>query len=96
MRDYCIGSGHWPGLSKLTEETGELLQVLGKLVGSEGNVQHWSGDLNQMMIEELGDVLAAIEFFMTINKLDYRLILQRMQEKVQTFNKWHQENLIKE
>lgn len=28
--DYAIGSKKWPGLTKLIEEAGEVLQVVGK------------------------------------------------------------------
>lgn len=33
--DFSIGGTLWPGLSKLIEECGEVLQVGGKLIGME-------------------------------------------------------------
>lgn len=66
-KPYCIGSDEWNGLSKLIEELGELQQVCGKLIGSEGNVDHWSGDLREKFIEEIGDVYAALDFFLLKN-----------------------------
>ncbi len=89
---YCIGSSHWPGTSKLIEEMGELHQVLGKLIGSEGSLNHWSGDLKQMMIEEMGDVLAAIHFFSTENELSLSAIAARRDDKLATFREWHRQN----
>ena len=32
---YSIGSDVWPGLSKLAEESGEVVQVIGKIVADE-------------------------------------------------------------
>ena len=66
-KPYCIGSDEWNGLSKLIEELGELQQVCGKIIGSEGNPDHWSGDLQAKFIEEIGDVKAAIKFFVRNN-----------------------------
>lgn len=73
-KPYCIGSDEWNGLSKLIEELGELQQVCGKLVGSEGNTDHWSGDLRAKFIEELGDVYGAMDFFLEKNFSDQELI----------------------
>lgn len=38
---FAIGSPVWPGLSKLAEEAGETLQVVGKLMGTGGESAHW-------------------------------------------------------
>jgi NTP pyrophosphatase (non-canonical NTP hydrolase) len=70
-RPYAIGSETWPGLSKLVEECGEVLQVAGKLMGTGGQVEHWDGtDLRERMTEELADLLAAIDFLQYMNDLD--------------------------
>jgi hypothetical protein len=34
---FAIGSDAWPGTSKLLEEQGELVQVLGKLMATGGH-----------------------------------------------------------
>ena len=65
--DFAIGSRVWPGTSKLVEEMGELQQVLGKLIATGGDTDHWSGDLRRMLVEELGDVSAAVRFFAVEN-----------------------------
>lgn len=87
---YSIGSTHWPGLSKLTEETGELLQVLGKLLGTGGELKHWDGsNLRDKLHEELGDLTAAIDFFAKHNGLDETIIGLRAQTKLAQFERWH-------
>jgi NTP pyrophosphatase (non-canonical NTP hydrolase) len=81
----------WPGTSKLLEEQGELIQVLGKLMGSAGDPKHWSGDLRKMLVEEIGDVYAALEFFIHHNLTDAESIAisQRLREKNAVFENWH-------
>lgn len=37
---YGIGSDVWPGLGKAQEEMGELLEVLGKIIGAGGTLKH--------------------------------------------------------
>ena len=92
-KPYCIGSDEWNGLSKLIEELGELQQVCGKLIGSEGNTVHWSGDLKEKFIEELGDVYAAMDFFVEKNFSDQEIIKMSDQSimKYGRFNQWNQE-----
>lgn len=91
--DFSIGGALWPGLSKLIEECGEVLQVAGKLMGSEGRTDHWSGDLNQMLVEEIGDLLAAAHFFVKQNGLDLDAIERRRVEKYATFKRWHHDTI---
>lgn len=87
---YSIGSNHWPGLSKLVEEAGEAQQVLGKLLGTGGEVQHWDGsDLRQRLVEELGDLIAAISFFVAANGLDVEQLDKRSKDKLVLFESWH-------
>jgi len=64
---YGIASDHWPGLGKLVEETAELAGELGKLIGSGGDRNHWTGDLVARIRGEVADVLAAIDFFQEAN-----------------------------
>lgn len=92
-KPYCIGSDEWNGLSKLIEELGELQQVCGKLIGSEGNTVHWSGDLKEKFIEELGDVYGSMDFFVEKNFSDQEIIKISNQStmKYTRFNQWNQE-----
>lgn len=90
--DFSIGSEVWPGTSKLLEEMGELQQVLGKLIAVAGSTEHWDGDLRPRLIEELGDVSAAIGFFMEQNFVgDEVAIANRIVAKLLLFRKWHAE-----
>ncbi len=89
-KPYCIGSDEWNGLSKLIEELGELQQVCGKLIGSQGESNHWSGDLHAKFIEELGDVYASLDFFVDMNfsAEAQKDIYKRAFVKNTTFRKW--------
>jgi len=91
--DFSIGSQVWPGTSKLIEEMGELNQVLGKLIATAGDTEHWSGDLRQKFVEEIGDVLAAIVFFFERNMtVEERVAIdRRYRSKLALFEKWHTE-----
>ena len=91
--DFSIGGTVWPGLSKLIEECGEVLQVGGKLMGSEGRTDHWSGDLNQMLVEELGDLRAAITFFTEANAIDSASVACRHRDKLIQFWEWHRDTM---
>lgn len=88
--DFSIGSRVWPGLSKLLEECGELVQVGGKLIATGGSSKHWDGsDLTQRLEEELADVQAAIEFLISRNSLNRLAIAGRAMTKVTRFHAWH-------
>ena len=88
---YSIGSGHWPGLSKLIEECGEVTQVAGKLLGTGGAVEHWDGtDLRSRMAEELGDLLAAVRY--VIDKAGMEdVVYLRARIKLALFDRWDRE-----
>lgn len=91
MMDYAIGSNLWPGLSKLVEECGEVLQVVGKIVATGGNTEHWDGNgsLRERLVEELADVLAAVHFVGDANQLSYDAIYARSTRKLALFHEWH-------
>lgn len=89
---YSIGSIVWPGLSKVAEECGEIIQVIGKLMGTGGTVEHWDGtNLADRMSEEAADLLAALEFFIAHNgeRLDREAIEARAAKKLALFEQWH-------
>ncbi len=87
---FAFGSAIWPGLGKLTEEASEVGQVIGKLMGTGGEVNHWDGtDLKQRLEEEIADVLAAAEFVMAFNALDTDAIFERQRIKMVRFTQWH-------
>lgn len=95
---FSIGSDNWPGLSKLIEECGEVLQVAGKLVATGGRTDHWSGhQLDQDLADELGDLQAAIDFAMYANadRLDTARLCARRLAKLRLFLQWHGRPLVR-
>jgi NTP pyrophosphatase (non-canonical NTP hydrolase) len=88
---FAFGDEEWPGLAKLVEECGEVVQVVGKLMMTHGNPGHWSGDLRSQLVEEIGDVKAAIEFVeahcLTVEERE--ALTTRKYEKLVKFLNWH-------
>lgn len=92
--DYSIGSRMWPGISKLIEEASEVGQVCGKLIGSGGDPNHWDGtNLRHRLEDEIGDLLAAIEYVTEHNALGTAAITARHREKFALFEIWHREEV---
>jgi NTP pyrophosphatase (non-canonical NTP hydrolase) len=90
---FSIGQNMWPGLAKLAEECGEVVQIIGKLIATGGRTDHWSGlDLRACLIEEMGDVLAAVAFVCQQNDIPTMDVEARSAQKVALFNHWHGEN----
>jgi NTP pyrophosphatase (non-canonical NTP hydrolase) len=88
---YSIGSDLWPGLSRLAEEAGEVIQVIGKLIGTHGDRSHFDGtDLRDWLTAELGDLQAAIAFVVDRNGLDWNAVNDRRALKRDTYEQWHQ------
>lgn len=79
----------WKGLFKIVEESGELCQVLGKLAcnpdGISPNGEH---SLIPNLYEEIGDLQAALHYFIEANGLDPAKINERIREKTEKFNYW--------
>lgn len=87
---YNFGDRKWPGLSKVLEECGEVSQVLAKLVGSNGNLDYFGkGSLEDKIVEELGDLHAAITWFIQHNDISAKKVARRSQEKQAKYTKWH-------
>jgi NTP pyrophosphatase (non-canonical NTP hydrolase) len=91
---FHFGAMVWPGIAKLIEEAGEVLQITGKLVATRGNSKHWDGsDLRLRLEEEMGDLLAALHFVIEQNYGNAARIriYERQAEKLRTFRMWHLE-----
>lgn len=92
--DYSIGSDLLPGLSKLIEECGEVMQVAGKLLATGGDSEHWDGsDLIARMEDELGDLRAAIRFVVMVTESPFsdQRVGRREALKYRQFEDWHDE-----
>lgn len=83
----------WPGLAKLNEECGEVVQVIGKLMMTKGEIEHWDkSNLKERLEDEIGDVLAACKFVIKwCAGLDVERINCRIAEKLALFERWHEE-----
>ncbi|HYI43698.1 MAG TPA: hypothetical protein VD768_08770 [Sphingomicrobium sp.] len=88
---FAFGDEAWPGLAKLTEECGEVLQVIGKMMMTHGDRAHWSGDLRAMLLDEVADLEAAIVFCCRHNLSpdERRAMARRVTAKVAKFEDWH-------
>ena len=88
-----------PGIIKLTEECAELITVLAKLMAyPDGNhpsdaYSSTNFKLTDHINQEIGDVYAALDFFVVNNDLtETKEIARRRQHKLELFWKWHTEN----
>jgi hypothetical protein len=91
---FAFGDKEWPGLAKLNEESGELVQVIGKLMMTHGNRAYWDNiDLRKRLVEEMADQAAAIGFVTThvLTPQEGGVMTTRMMEKRALFEKWHEE-----
>ena len=90
---FHFGDEIYPGLAKLSEECGEVVQVIAKLMATNGKYEHWSGiNLNERLIEEIADLSAAIHFVTGELSHDERyLVSERTRDKLNLFRKWHYE-----
>jgi hypothetical protein len=93
---FAIGAEVWPGISKLVEEAGETQQVCGKLLGTDGQEEHWDGtNLRTRLEDELADLRAAIDFVVQTNGLDEARMRDRALAKITTFRVWHRDERTK-
>ena len=93
---FAIGAEVWPGVWKRLEEAGEVVQVGGKLLGTDGVEEHWDGtNLRTRLEDELADLAAAIEFVRSENHLDRERMAERTAAKLQTFRVWHRDEKAK-
>lgn len=91
---FAFGSPVLPGLAKLCEESGEVVQVVGKLMMTGGGAQYWDGvNLDDKLLEEISDLQAALEFFVQHNRERISIVAfcERVREKKAKFERWHEE-----
>ncbi len=65
-KPYSLPSDDWPGLAKLVEECGDVLEAAGKIMGGSGA----SYLLRDRLSGELADLLAVTAFVIEANGLD--------------------------
>lgn len=91
---FAIGDKEWPGISKLIEEAGEVLQVCGKLIATGGNTEHWDNNdtpLKERLENEIADLLAAAAFVVRRCGLDGGRVDDRVKRKLTRFVTWHEQ-----
>jgi hypothetical protein len=80
---------YWFGIGKLTEESGELGQLLGKaLTFPHGPHPDQKGPLASRLPTEISDLYAALDYFVESNPLDKAIIKNRRKSKLTKFRKW--------
>lgn len=85
------------GLAKLSEECGELIQILGKIqqVG-DMDIPHWDElivkqTLRERLCDEMGDVIASLYFVRETYNLDRERIAKRSEFKESLYARWSTE-----
>lgn len=77
------------GLAKLCEEMGELQQIIGKKLAYFDTDKRPDGkSISARMEEEMGDVLAAIDFVSIKFNLNREAIEKRKLHKLCTYQEW--------
>lgn len=91
---FAFGDKEWPGVAKLAEESGEILQVIGKLMMTHGKAEHWDGsDLRKRFVEECGDLNAALTFVImkALTVEEFEALGERARNKLHMLIRWHEE-----
>lgn len=91
---FAFGDKEWPGVAKLNEESGELVQVIGKLMMTHGKREYWDNvDLRKCLVEEMADQAAAIGFVADHALTDGEIaeFAERCKAKRALFEQWHTE-----
>lgn len=89
--DLAIGSEVWPGLAKVMEESGELSQVIAKLLAYPDGIHPDGTFMIERLENEIADLSAALQYACWANaeKINNRSIDDRRFEKFDRFTRWH-------
>lgn len=89
---YSIGAVQWPGLGKVVEEAGEIMQIAGKLMATGGSSEYYDGrDLRRELQNEMADLRAALDYVEDANHLNALAMKARKDEKSDKFWSWHRQ-----
>lgn len=90
---YTMHNVTWPGLSKVIEESGEVLQICGKIMAIRGGDTYYNGeDLRVELENEVSDLLASLTYLIRENDLDKARINRRVQMKLAKYQNWKETN----
>lgn len=88
--DFGIGSRVWPGIGKVMEEAAEVTQVCAKLIATGGDPIYFDQtNLKTALENEVGDLLAALEFIQRHCNLDTNNIDLQQEKKLDGYEQWH-------
>lgn len=88
-----FGSSTWPGLVKVAEEAGEVVQVIAKMlaVGADPS-RRGTAAMRHRLLEEIADLNAAVTFALDHSDLDATersFIAERTAAKREKYGRWH-------
>lgn len=91
---FQFASEVWPGLAKLLEECGEIVQVAGKIIGTAGTMRFQDGQTVDRLrfVEELADLEAILTFVVWHDLTDAEIIALtvRSDDKRRLFERWRE------
>jgi hypothetical protein len=88
---FFIGAERWPGLTKVVEECGEVLQNAGKILAFPDE-PHPSGTVpGADFWDEVADLTAALEYMAAHNPVNAERFKRRADAKRRLFEQWHAE-----
>lgn len=71
----------WPGISRLAAQAAQVLEMSGKIVGSDADGDGDRASLRDSMQDELGGLRAAIDYVIGRNGLDWNAINRERDRK---------------
>ena len=95
---FQFASDVWPGLAKLSEECGEVVQVVGKIIGTAGTMEFRDGRKvgRERLVDELGDLTAIAQFVIdhALTKDERTEVTRRARRKRAQFKEWRKTELL--
>jgi NTP pyrophosphatase (non-canonical NTP hydrolase) len=92
---FQFSDPYWPGLAKLMEECGEVVQVIGKIVGTGGTMEFRDGQhiSRDRLVEEMADLRAALDFVAdrALSVYEREAMRQRRNAKRELFELWRRQ-----
>jgi hypothetical protein len=93
---FQFSDPRWPGLVKLAEEAGEIVQVIAKIIGTGGTLAFRDGQRvkRARLVEEMADLQAALQFVHdhALTGVEQAEFETRCMAKLTTFNRWRLED----
>jgi len=94
---FSFNDKDFPGLAKVAEESGEFMQVFGKLLMTGGHTAYFDGtDLREALLAEIADMEAALTFVraqMPMLDSERKTLNDRVKRKLHNFYAYRQEGL---